>query len=400
MLFLSGCSLIGNDVATMWTNQPDFAAYVELFNTSQKHYKIEIAYRAVPAQSLTAENKVPDLVVGDRVSSVNIVGKFSPLDQILGNGEIDTSLFYKGLLSTGRYEGRQYLLPVSFDLPVVLFQPKSAPPDKQTVLALDQILSASKEFNKKSTDSFTVMGFSPLWSPEFLFSIAQLLGADFHQTSRGNLAWDDQKLQKAIEEMRAWVKEIDGGTQEESTFRDKYLYDPVYKLLDSGRILYYYTTLTKYFDIPEEKRKSIQFRWLAEQSRIPVVENVLYAGVPSRSRNKAAAHAFLEWFFKPQTQSQLLAATRYERMKTFGIAGGFSALSVVDERDFPQFYPSLLARIPSESSMLYPKSLPNDWSDLKANVIIPWMEQEVLSGSGGQRLEDKLKAWRLQKPLP
>lgn len=400
-LLVSGCSLISNDVATMWTNQPEFAAFVELFNTTQSKYKIEIAYRAQPSLSLTSAEKSPDLVIGDRLSSANIVGSFSPLDQILGNNEIDTSLFYKDLLSTGRHDGRQFLLPVSFDLPVILYQKSnSSNSDKQTLLTLDDIFSASKEFNKKSKDNFKVMGFSPLWSPNFLFSTAELLGTDFHQTTRGNLAWDEQNLQKTITQLRSWVKEIDGGPQEESTFRDKYLYDPVYKLLETGRILYFPTTLTRYYDIPDAKRKTLEFRWLAEKTQIPVSENILYAGVPAHSRNKSAAYAFLKWFFKPETQSQLLDLVRYDRIKTFGIGNGFSSLSVVNDRDFPQYYPALLGKIPPPDYLVYPKSLPNDWADLKSNVIIPWMQREVLATSAQQKLEEQLKAWRLQKPLP
>jgi ABC-type glycerol-3-phosphate transport system substrate-binding protein len=244
------------------------------------------------------------------------------------------------------------------------------------------------------------MGFSPLWGPDFLFSAAELLGTDFHQTSRGNLAWDDQNLQKTITELRSWVKEIDGGPQEEATFRNKYLYDPVYKLLESGRILYYLTTLTNYFDIPDAKRKTIEFRWLAEKNQIPVLENILFAGVPARSRNKSAAYAFLKWFFKPETQSQLLELVGYERIKTFGIGNGFSSLSVVNERDFPQHYPALLGKIPPADFLTYPKSLPDDWAELKSNVILPWMQSEVEAPAQQQKLEERLKAWRLQKPLP
>lgn len=400
-LVVSSCSLFSGNVATLWTNQPEFAAYVELFNTSQKQYKIEVAYRALPAQSLVNATKTPDIVVGDRLASVNMIGDFAPLGQILGKDEIDSALFYSGLLASGRFEGRQLLLPISFDLPLVAFEQKtSTSTGKQTLLTLEAIRKASEEFAKKSKESFKVMGFSPLWSPDFLFTTAELLGADFHQTTSGNLAWDEQKLQKAIAEMRSWVKELDGGPQEETTFREKYLYDPVSKLLASERILYYYMTLRKYFAIPEEKRKTVGFQWFSEQSRIPVGENILYAGIPTRSRNKAAAYAFLKWFFRPQTQSQLLEMTRYEHMKTFGIGNGLSALSVVNERDFPRYYPVLLGKMPPADYLSVPRSLPSDWGDLKSNVIIPWMRSEVLAPSPEQLLEVRLKAWRLQKPLP
>lgn len=400
-LLASGCSLLSGNVATLWTNQPEFTAYVELFNTSQSRYKIEISYRAHPAQSLVTGSRQPDLVVGERLASVNVIGKFSALDGVFGKGEVQRSQFYPKLLASGRYQGRQRLLPISFDLPVILFEKgKTTPPAKQTTLTLSQILATSKQYNKKSTRSFTVRGFSPLWSPDFVYSTAQLMGSDFHQTTSGNLAWDDQNLKKSIADMRRWVKELDGGAKTESTFREKYLYDPVPKLLKSGRILYYSTTLRKYFAMPAAERKSIGFRWLADGSSIPAVENVLYAGIPAHSHNKGAAYAFLRWFFRPQTQSQLLEMTHYERIKSFGLGGGLSALSVVDDRDFPQHYPTLLGRIPTAKQLVFPSSLPSDWADLKADVIIPWMKSETLSSGSGQTLGAKLKSWRLQKPLP
>ena len=96
----------------------------------------------------------------------------------------------------------------------------------------------------------------------------------------------------------------------------------------------------------------------------------------------------------------MLDLIRYERIKTFGIGDGFSSLSVVNQRDFPRYYPVLLGKLPPAANLLYAKSLPTDWDDLKTNVILPWMRQAVLSSSGGQELENRLKAWRLQKPLP
>jgi ABC-type glycerol-3-phosphate transport system substrate-binding protein len=399
-VILAGCSLVPGNVATLWTNHAEFTAYTELFNASQNRYKVQIVYKPLPAEAIVAGGPTPDIVVGDRISGVATIKRFSPLDQILGERQISTAQFYRTLLATGRRDGRQFLLPVSFQLPMILYQQATpVPSDNTTTLTLDQMHDRSTAFQKQAKDPMSVSGFSPLWNPDFLFRIVTLSGADFRQTPRGNLAWDEQKLRAGISETRSWIASVDGGSDSEASFREKYLDDPVYTLLESGRILYYYMPSTDYFSIPAERRRAIRFKWLSGGGQIPALENVLYIGVPNRAKNKGAAYAFLEWFFKPENQAKILEASNYEKMKTFGIGDGFSALHLVNERDYPQYYPSLLNRVPATDELSFSQSLPTDWSDLKKNVLLPWLEGEVTAKTPGQKLEERLKAWRLQKPL-
>ncbi len=397
---LAGCSLFPSRVAILWTNQPEFTTYTELFNAAQNRYKVQIVYKALPAESIAGAAQKPDLVVGERISGATAISQFSALDQIMGQGGVDPAEFYKPLLSSGRYEGRQFLLPVSFDLPMILFHSQGAKPGAPITITLQQMKQASLEFRKGSTTSFPRSGFSPLWNPDFLVRAAEISGADFHQTPRGELSWNEQKLQLAIQAMRDWVKEDDGGNAADTSFREKYLYDPVYKLLDSGRILYYYMSAAKFFGLPPEMRNTIDFRWLADANgSILAPESVLYIGVPARAPDKGAAYAFLQWFFRPANQSRILEASKYEHLKSFGIGDGFSALQVTDERDFPQYYPALLGKIPGPGSLAFPQSLPIDWADLETNVVIPWLQHEISVPKPDQSLDARLKTWRLQKPL-
>jgi hypothetical protein len=111
------------------------------------------------------------------------------------------------------------------------------------------------------------MGFSPQWDPEILYIKAVLLGADFHETAQGQLAWNEEHLRDAVKYIRTWMLDVNGGPGREQEFTDKYLYDPSYKLIDSGRIAFYYTTLRDFFGIPAEKRKEIDYRWIAKEGR-------------------------------------------------------------------------------------------------------------------------------------
>lgn len=397
---LAGCSLFPSRVAVLWTNQPEFTTYTELFNAAQDRYKVQIVYKSLPAQSVAGAREQPDLVVGERISAAAAISRFGALDQIMGKGQIDPAAFYRELLSSGRHGGRQFLLPVSFDLPMILFHGQGARPGAPIAITLQEMKQKSLDFGKGSTESFPRSGFSPFWNPDFLVRVAEISGADFHQTPQGELAWDEQKLQSAIQTMREWVKEEDGGSSAEASFREKYLYDPINKLLDSGRILYYYMPAAKFFGLPPAMRSAIDFRWLADgNARILAPESVLYVGVPARAPDKGAAYAFLKWFFRPENQARILEASKYEHLKSFGIGNGFSALRATDERDFPQYYPELLGKIPGPDLLAFPQSLPIDWGDLETNVIVPWLQHEISVSTQDQSLDARLKAWRLQKPL-
>ena len=396
----TGCALLSGNVGVLWTNRPEFTTYAELFNASQSRYKLEVVYKADPVLSLANTTKVPDLVVGLQEDSIPIIGRFVSLDQILNRGGVNPSLFYRDLLRTGRYEGRQLLLPVSFDLPALLSEDsKAAPPVGGTTVTLDQVRQRALVFDKNNTDAFRVLAFSPRWSGDFLYLAAQMMGADFRQGSHGDLSWDDQKLADSVNYLRDWIANVDGGSKNDLDFTEKYLYDPVDKLLSSGRIAYYYMSLSSFYDLPADKRKAIRLQWAAQNGRIPVLDNLLYAGVPRWARNRAAAFAFLEWFYRPETQRRLLEASRDEHLKVFGIANGLSPLPQVNEHDVPRYYPSLIARIPPADSLAFPKPLPADWQGIKADVLVPWLDHEILSPTTDQRLQERLKAWRLQRPL-
>ncbi len=396
----AGCSLLSGSVGILWTNRPEFTTYVELFNASQSRYKLEVVYKANPVASLSNATKVPDLVIGRQADSSPEIGRFVSLDQILNRGEINPSLFYRELLRAGRSEGRQILLPVSFDLPALLSKAASdASPASDTTVTLDQVKQRALLFDKDSSDAFRVLAFSPLWSGDFLYIAAQMMGADFREDSHGDLAWDDQKLTKAVSYLRDWITGVDGGSANDREFSEKYLYDPVDKLLSSGRVAYYYASLSSFYDLPADKRKGIRLQWVAQNGRIPVLDNLLFAGVPRWSRNRAAAFAFLEWFYRPATQRRLLEAARDEHLPGFGIANGLSALPQVNERDFPQFFPFLIARVPPADALAFPRPLPGDWRGIKSDVLVPWLEHEILSPATDQPLQERLKAWRLQRPL-
>ena len=158
------------------------------------------------------------------------------------------------------------------------------------------------------------------------------------------------------------------------------------------RSLFALASFTDYFALPEEKRRDLDFRWLAQGNSIPVESDVLFGGVLRSSRNKRAARAFLEWFSNPSVQRTLLDVNQSRRIGVFGVTNGFSALKSVNEKELPQRYPFLLGRIPSEAILTFPETLPDNWLAVRDQVIRPWIHQSA-SGAEDQPLEKMLDDW-------
>jgi hypothetical protein len=118
---LGSCGSWETSTAILWTDRPEFALYAESFNAAQDRYKIEVQYFESPAKKLTDTREYPDIVTGSWLKSASTRTLFRPLDYLLKDQSVDPSAFYSRLLALGRIEGKQYLFPVSFNLPALVF---------------------------------------------------------------------------------------------------------------------------------------------------------------------------------------------------------------------------------------------------------------------------------------
>jgi hypothetical protein len=246
------------------------------------------------------------------------------------------------------------------------------------------------------------MGFSPAWDDEVLLVSAALFGASFQEASP--LEWDDEALEQAIAYIKSWVEEANTGIQAEEDFTFKYFYDPPPKLAVNERILFFYTSSSDFFTLPQERRSGLDFRWIAGEETIPILEDMVYFGIYRQTRARKAAEAFLRWFFQEDTQRFFLEAARDKRMNEtrFGVAGGFSALRTVTEQVFPQFYPGLLGHMPPGSFLSPPNILPQNWMAMKEQVIFPYLHDRLRSNSRSdvRSLDQRLREWnRLNRGL-
>ncbi|MDR3275955.1 MAG: extracellular solute-binding protein [Treponema sp.] len=405
-LVLAGsCGLTESRVALLWTDRPEIALYASYFNSSQDEYTVEVRYLESPSgelsaqlssqlSALTSSAQRPDIVAASWLKSASIMSLFSPMDGMMQQGNIAAEAFYPRLLAQGRLEEKQYLLPVSFNLPALIFaRDQGELLSSAFIISLEEIQELGGAYNRETRGAWSQMGFSPVWDQEFLYIIAALFDSAFREASP--LAWDAPAIEEAVSYTRDWISAINKSVEAGDDFVFKYFYEPVEKLTISGRILFSYKQSADFFTLTEEERGSLGFRWIAGPGTIPISEGITYLGICKYGQAPGAAAAFVQWFFQEDTQRQFLESGKQYRINenTFGIAGGFSALKTVTERIFPQYYPGLLGHMPPEEYLSPPAILPGNWTVLKERIVLPYLYERIHDGAETASLDRRLAEW-------
>jgi ABC-type glycerol-3-phosphate transport system substrate-binding protein len=398
VVLLAGCDRRETVTATLWTDRASVAAYVEMYNAAQERYKIEVEHTPAPADALLERQQHPDVVLGDYLANESTFGHFTPLDDLLADEALTEEDFYPGLLTLGRREGETHLLPVSFDLPAVMFKRSELNEGlDQFRVSMSRLREEGAAFNRIADERYVRMGFSPQWNEEFLYLVAMSFGANFREQGRRNPVWNHGSLTEAVGFVRNWIEETNGGFQAERSFEDRYLYDPPYQLLLRDRIRFSYTTASRFYSLAESKRNAVDVRWLSRAGSIPVLEDIAYVGIPVEAAHDDAARDFIRWVFSRDTQAALVDAVSRKRIEEFGIAGGFSSLLSTNREELPRVYPELLGRIPPPSLLDFPLQVPKNWDDIKEDVVHPWLSSELTGDASAEELQREIRAWILQK---
>lgn len=387
----------GSDTAVLWTDRTEFAFYAEYFNAAQDKYKVEVRYFDSPAQKLSEGAEPPDIAAASWLRSAAVKTHFRRLDSLLSKkGGLDRSAFYAQLLALGAIDNRQYLLPVNYNIPAIVFTRESgANHSSPFTIGFDEIKERGKAFNVTARDTFSRIGFSPLSNIEFLFLAATLFGANFHEAAP--IAWDPLALDQAVTWIQQWITETNTSIQMEDDFASRFFFEPPENLVNSGHVMYIHMNSSRFFTLPEERRANLDFRWIVANEMIPLAETSVYYGIHRKTKAVKAAEAFTRWFFSAETQRMLLDEKKRMQLNhtSFGIAGGFSAMRTVTEQVFPQFYPGLLGRVPPDNFLAPANILPQNWPAIKEWVILPYLQDRVrLSEQDETRsLERRLIDW-------
>lgn len=385
---LSACKNAEDSIAVIWTDRIEFISYCEAFNSAQSRYRITVSYKENPADALMDASEQPDIVIGPWLRGDATRVKFSKLGGLLSQKKINPDIFYPLLFELGNSNGSQYLLPVSFNLPTIIFSASQKNIVKTNfTLSLEEMRELAAAYNKKNGSEYTKMGFSPRWDTDFLYVTAQGLDVSFEET-QNLFSWNDKMLQELITDTRRWSQEVNTNAAAEDEFKFKYLYDPPYTLITNGRCLFWYLPSDKLFSLNNERLKSLDYRWMNYNGKTPIQDEIIYAGICKKAKNTAAAQAFLLWFFNEESQKNLLARSQTDNMiaPSFGLAGGFSSLKNVTENIFPVYYPLLLKHLPQTDDFSAPHILPHNWLQLKREIIFPYLRDQTRMLSADEKL--------------
>lgn len=402
--FLSfSCNSSYKNPIVIWTNKSEVASYVELFNASQDYCKAIVVYKESPASSfpVAKDETPPDIVIGPWLKNETIRKNFIPLNYLFGEMQLQENTFYPQLLEVGNINSKQYLLPVSFNIPVIIFSKQNEDLIKNNyILSLDELKEISVTYNKKNKSKiFTSMGFAPRWNNEFLYTVAKMKGSNFQEQGR-TFSWNKTALDNSISYLKEWTLANNETTTAEDDFSFKYLYMPSYKLVSSEHCLFSYTTSDELFSIPEEKLSDIDYRWIHYDNKIPIEDDIISLGLYKKTKNIEGAEVFILWLMREDTQKAILERNKNMRLNTstFGIAGGFSAIKSVNERVFTQFTPILMGNLPITEYLQTPNILPPHWKEIKERVIIPYLMEatDTENQVTEQALFDRISDWNKQ----
>ncbi len=400
---LISCSSRQKEAIVIWTNDFSVVSYVELFNHTHTDARAIAVYKENPIQSIPpAKNEAtPDIIIGPWLKSSSTRKNFSPVDYLFAESELVRSEFYTQLIDYGVINDKQYLLPVSFNLPTMVFSLKNEELIfTEHFLTLEQIRDIAADYNKTNAQgNFTAIGYAPSWNNNFLYLATKLNGASYSEKGP-SFSYDSKAIDSTIDFLKNWTKDINESTTTESNFHFKYLYTSDSRQVSIDRCLFTYMPSNEFFTLSNEQSSELSFRWISKNNSIPVEDNVITMGLFKHSKNKQQAEKFITWFFDQKNQKDMMDRLNNMNIdsKSFGIAGGFSALKSVNEQVYPSFYRQLLGNVPSQNHFEVPSILPSHWISIKEKVIIPYLSASTNTDleEKPKTLEERIQEWNRQ----
>lgn len=386
---LFSCDQSANRVSTLWTNVPEIAAAVERFNASQREWQLLVEYREDPAALLTGPGVKADLVVARGLSSAAVKDTMVPLDFLFDGGNVAKASFYQRILEAGQQGDRLKVLPLSFDLPVLLYSKAVLPDLPGFSLAIAELKKRNKDFDAQTSGlRQSKLAFSPRWDsfgPTFL----QWSGAAFQEGFQGNLSWNVSALREALESLRTWSSP---GWNQAASFQQKYLQTDPTPALTAGRVQFYPSTLAAFLNRPWQERRDLDFRFLDQGGRVLASDGTVWAGIPSSSLTRGAGERFLAWFLLNETQSRLIRQAQTADERNFGLIQGISSLVAANSGALVDAYPELAGRLPAQDQIAFWPALPPDWTSLKSSVIKPWLDSPDATSEALQEALDQQRS--------
>lgn len=341
------------DMVKVWTSESSIVLYTAEWNKTHST-KISVLYKPFPLDELSTTRDPPDIIIGTWLRNKETKKEFYCLDKLFGKSALSplqSETFYEKVLDAGKIGREQYLLPISFNVPVVLLGEESKA--TQTI----DLEALKGHFMAQSSD-------------DFLYFFTKARSASYIETAKRKgdflpFGYNGEALDKAISQLKTWAEAF-GGVEKEREFVYKWLRIPDEKKLTSGKAQFAYTTSDKV--LPGEKTAFITI-----DGELPIEDNLLMMGLLKRGNNKMGAMKVAEWFFKEDVQKSFveLAKNTNSDIKVFGVAGGYSSVKALNSGVFPR-----------NATFRTFEQKPRNWEALKRAVVIPYIKDALQSSDG------------------
>jgi hypothetical protein len=361
VILLFSCT--GNEykVLKVLTDQKDMILVSEYYNLSQDKNRISLVYNDYISLGDIKET-VPDIVIGKNLNNSLFYDQFLPI--------IPPEGIYPVLIRNNQ-EGVP-LLPVSFDVPVLIYDRSIK--DIPLVLDWQTLKEKTESLNIISESQYKHMGFSPLWSDEFLYWFLQGEGVTFYEG--GVFDYDPDLLSQKLELISQWVNENNGSLAAHEAFSRKYRYIPDYKLMKSGYIDFTAMSFSQFTALPEAETVGLTHSWYGNGEFI-LPQDMVYGGVRIKTDLEEEGKEFLLWLISVDVQKELLKR-KGNVTPGFALFDGFSSLEEINREVLPGNFPKNLSdRIFLPEQLGSPVMEPENWSAIKESVIYPWLHETV-----------------------
>lgn len=358
----------------VWSNVPDTAFLVELYNREQEQ-PVHFRYVSNLTEALTQQRVDADVVIGRWVNN-------PPARTVM--------------IRDGEYD--PWIL-LAYNLGMIVFDASRVRLTPEFIVSPDQLGENLRLLTDDPGAEPAPMRFIPSLNPRFLYEMIRLGGVAPEPFPTGGPQWNADDFDRAFADVREWQRRWNSSVQEEREYRERYLYEPWYRLLENGRVLAVFLPSNQFLDWSFFAGTSLDYRWLSDGAgRIPVLEDAVYAGIPEASASRSRARHFIAWIRKAETQMELMEHKIEQRIDTFGVFGGFSTDPEVNRRMGREIYPELAGRIPEQSVLTFPGPRPRYWNEALEAVVLPYLS--AASGGApaeGEQLGRRLRRWYDQR---
>ena len=377
-------------------------AYVEYFNVLDYPTKIELVYVRYPAKKLLRGEEAPDLIFSSWLDSPEMSGMLISIDSLFRDELINPKDFFPKLLERGRVEDKQITLPFSFNLPAMVYRSDRTKGNlNQFVIEMEELVEWNIQTTKKENEKFSNIAFSPNWDMNFVYLVADSLGANFSSDSNGSINFDKEAIKLAVTTINSWISEIAETIKHDQDFQNTYFHKPMYELLFDERIGIYFSDIAAFALIPQHKRVKLDFRWLDLNGYVPVLSDYRSFAIPEGSNNVLGAKNFISWIYQSDVQEELFEIAIKKRIRVFGLTGGIPVLQSVSQRILPQYHDFLIGRLLRSKDLILPSRVSVDWEQITEQVIYPWLRGAIVSALTSSAIEykslnDMIVRWRLE----